>query len=70
MANNGLKRALDEATCILTTAVTKMESGSKNSSNRISANLRYASYIGVNYGYSKVFQEFLETGNLIEKCFL
>ena len=45
MANNDLKRALDEATDILTTAVTKLESGSENASNRILANLRYDSYI-------------------------
>ena len=46
MANNELKRALDEATDILITAVTKLESGSeKNISNRILANLRYDSYI-------------------------
>ena len=70
MANNELKRALDEATGILTTVVTKLESGSENASNRISANLRYESYIGVNYSYSKLFQEFLQKGKLIEKCSL
>ena len=70
MANNELKRALGEATDILTTAVTKLESGSENTSNRISTNLRYESYVGVNYGYSKVFQEFLQTRKLIEKCSL
>ena len=39
MANNELKRALDEAT--------KLESGSENTSDSISENLRYDSYIGV-----------------------
>ena len=57
IANNELKRALDEATGILTTAATKLESDSENTTNRISANLRYDSYIGVNCGYSKMFQE-------------
>ena len=57
MANNELKRALDEATGVLTTASTKLESGSESTSNRISANVRYDIYIGVNCGYSKVFQE-------------
>ena len=47
MANNELKRALDEATAILTTAATKLESGSENTSDSISENLRYDSYIGV-----------------------
>ena len=57
MANNELKRALDEATGILTTAATKLESDCENTTNRISANLRYDSYIGVNCGSSKMFQE-------------
>ena len=47
MANNELKRALDEATTILTTATTKLERGSENTSDSISENLRYDSYIGV-----------------------
>ena len=70
MANNELKRALDEATSILTTAVIKLESVNENASNRISATLRYESYIGVNYGYSKLFQEFSQKEKLIEKCSL
>ena len=70
IANNELKRALDEATGILTTAATKLESGSENNSNRISANLRYDSYIGVNCGYSRVFQEIFQKEKLIEKCSL
>ena len=64
MANNELKRALDEATGILTTAATKLESDSENTTNRISANLRYDSYIGVNCGYSRVFQV---SGNISKK---
>ena len=47
MANNELKRALDEATGILTTATIKLESGSEDISNKISVNFRYESYIGV-----------------------
>ena len=64
MANNELKRALDEATGVLTTAATKLESDSENNTNRISANLRYDSYIGVNCGYSRVFQV---SGNISKK---
>ena len=68
MANNELKRALDEATGILTTAATKLKKGSENTSSRISANLRYDSHIGVNYGYSKVFQEIFQKEKLVQKC--
>ena len=70
MANNELKKALNEATGILTTAATKLESGSENTSSIISANVRYDSYIGVNYGYSKVFQEIFQKEKLIGKCSL
>ena len=57
MANNELKRALDEATGILTTASTKLESGSESTSIRISANVSYNSYIGVNCGLRKFFKK-------------
>ena len=40
MANNELKRALDEATTILTIATTKLESGSENTSDSISENFK------------------------------
>ena len=70
MANNEWKRALDEVTGILAIAATKLESVSENTSNRISANLRYDSYIGVNCGYSRVFQEIFQKEKLIEKCSL
>ena len=70
MANNELKRSLDEATDILTTAATKLESGSENTSKRISVNVRYDSYTGVNCGYRRVFLEIFPNEKLIEKCSL
>ena len=68
MANNELKRALDEATGILTTAATKLESGSENTSNKISANLRYDSYIGVIAVIAQCFRKFFKKRNLLKSA--